>query len=373
MEIAVAAALLGAAVGAAIAYAVFRLRAARAAQAQEAVVEVDPITGMPGAAELRDDVATFLAERLDGERRTLLLLDPVGFKRYNDAFGFACGDALLRRLSTRLKAAVRDRGQAYRLRGAQFAVLAPGSDAARLRAAAADALLETDEGFMVRAATGSVQLPDVASDVSQALKLADQEIQAQRATLRSHGLDDMTASGYRSRTRGGTSPYDVVDLAIAVGQRLGMGGTELDDLECAAALRDVGTIALPVDIAQATGELSDEDRYYAQLHTLAGERLLRSNFRMEGVADVIRSCHERWDGEGYPDGMARERIPLAARVVSACSAIERATSDRPNGTALSGSEAVRRIELDAGTVFDPAVVNALAAVLSDRSSAISPF
>jgi two-component system, cell cycle response regulator len=345
------------------------IRAATEAFTIPRTVSVDPVTGLADAAQLRDDVTAFLDDHEPGDRRTLLILDLVGFKRYNDSFGFACGDALLRRLSRKLSAEMRDRGNVYRLRGAQFAVLAPGSKSAGLRAAAADAVLEIGEGFTVRGAHGSVILPDEAREVSRALKLADQEIQSQRATLRSHGLDELTPAGYRPASRIAQSPFDVVELATAVGAHLGMTGTELDQLESAAALRDVGMIALPDELAHAASGLEGEDAEFVRLHTLSGERLLRSNFRMDGVADIVRSSHERWDGEGYPDGLAGEDIPLASRVVFVCSAFEDMTAHHAQRTVLPTDQARHELELGAGTLYDPAVVSAFVAMLTERSPA----
>src|SRR4051795_2650390 len=237
-------------------------RAVRTGTRSSNAVSRDPVTGLPDATKLRADLEGFLTEDLPNGRRTLLILDLVGFKRYNDAFGFACGDALLRRLSRRLADLMRDRGRAYRPRGAQFAVIAPGTKTAGLRASASDAVLEIGEGFMIRGAHGSVLLPDEAQSVSQALKLADQEIQAQRATLRSHGLDELSANGLRPATKIAKSPFDIVELAVAVAQHMGMTGHEVGHLESATSLRDVGMMALPDELAHASGPLSEEDAQF---------------------------------------------------------------------------------------------------------------
>jgi diguanylate cyclase (GGDEF)-like protein len=349
------------------------VRAAHEATTRRSVVSADPVTGLADASQLRADIEGFLDDHTPGERRTLLILDLVGFKRYNDAFGFACGDALLRRLSRRLEDVMQHRGRAYRLRGAQFAVVAPGTKTAGLRAAASDAVLEVGEGFMVRGAHGSVLLPDEAESVSQALKLADQEIQAQRATLRSHGLDELSANGLRPATRISASPFDIVELAVAVAQHMGMTGHELDHLETAASLRDVGMIALPDELAHAAGPLSDEDEQFVRLHTLAGERLLRSNFRMDAVADVVRSSHEHWDGEGYPDGLVGEDIPLAARIVLVCSSFEDMISHHAQRPTMSTDEALRELARGRGTISHPAVVGALGAIYTARAGAVDPL
>ena len=103
-----------------------------------------------------------------------------------------------------------------------------------------------------------------------------------------------------------------------------------------------------------------------QRHAVEGERLLDQVGGLLGqVGHVVRSCHERWDGAGYPDGLAGEQIPLVSRIVSACDAFSAMTTDRPYRAALAESEAWSELERCAGTQFDPRVVGALRAVLSD--------
>jgi diguanylate cyclase (GGDEF)-like protein len=346
------------------------LRSTRVEAAKHAATRLDTLTNLPNGQQLRDDITAFLTARMGDEQRTLLIFDLVGFKKYNDSFGFACGDALLRRLARKLVEAVGERGAIYRLRGAQFAVVTPTSETANLRVAAGDALFEIGEGFMIRCAQGSVSIPGQATDVSEGLKLADQEVQAERATLRSQGVDDLSiTSPALSAARVAPSPYDVADLSVSVGQCLGMGGDELDHLECAAALRDVGMMSVPDAVVHAPGRLTDEDWRFVQLHTLVGERLLRSNFGMDGVAGVVRSSHERWDGGGYPDGKVGEDIPLASRIVFVCSAFQDMTTQRSHRPALTAQQALRELERCAGTQFDPAVVAAFVGAFSDRADA----
>ena len=344
-------------------------RSRRVEAAERAATRIDTLTGLPNGAQLRDDISAFAAARMGAERRTLLIFDLVGFKKYNDSFGFACGDALLRRLARKLIDAVGDEAKIYRLRGAQFAVVSAATEVAPLRVAAGDALFEIGEGFMIRCAQGTAVIPGDAADVSEALKLADQEVQAERAALRNQGVDDLSITPATVAARVTPSPYDVAELSVAVGQCLGMAGEELDHLECAAALRDVGMMSVPDAVVHAPGRLTDEDWRFVQLHTLVGERLLRSNFGMDGVAGVVRSSHERWDGGGYPDGRTGEDIPLASRIVFVCSAFQDMTTQRSHRPALTADQALRELERCAGTQFDPAVVAAFVGAFTDRHQA----
>jgi diguanylate cyclase (GGDEF)-like protein len=345
--------------------AVVRDRRLRAAQRE--ATRVDVLTGLPNGARLRDEIAVFMSGRSGDQRRTLLIFDLVGFKKYNDAFGFACGDALLRRVARKLADTVGEEGDVYRLRGGQFAVVSSRAEVAPLRVAAGDALFEVGEGFMIRCAQGSAVLPRDARDVSEALKLADQQVQTERATLRSQGIDDLSiASPPTLAARVAASPYDIGELSVAVGHCLGISGDELDHLESAASLRDVGMISVPDAVVHASGRLTDEDWRFVQLHTLVGERLLRSNLGMDGVASVVRSSHERWDGTGYPDGLAGEDIPLASRILFVCGAFQDMTTQRAHRPALTADQALSELERCAGTQFDPAVVAAFVGVRDEH-------
>jgi diguanylate cyclase (GGDEF)-like protein len=351
--------------------AVARVRSARAARAEAIAARVDELTGLPNGLRLRTDVAELVRDTPEGPV-TLVVADLVGFKKYNDAYGFACGDALLRRLGRRLTDAVGGRGTVYRLRGAQFAFVTRGdADEVRaLRDVAAASLFEIGEGFMIRCALGAATIPADAADVSEALRRADQEVQGQRAALQRQGVDESAIhpSGQRA-VRVSPSPYDVTELSVAVGHGFGLDATELETLEAAASLRDVGMMSVPDAVVHAPGRLTDEDWRFVQLHTLVGERLLRSNFGMDSVADVVRASHERWDGSGYPDGRAGEEIPLASRIVFVCSAFQDMTTQRSHRPALTALQAISELERCSATQFDPAVVAAFVGAFSDHADA----
>ncbi|HZO37285.1 MAG TPA: HD domain-containing phosphohydrolase [Solirubrobacteraceae bacterium] len=339
----------------------------RAAQPPTSTVR-DDLTGLPLRASLASEVAGFIAGRSNpDEQLTLHLFDLVGFKKYNDAYGFAAGDALLRHLSQRLIASVGHRCDVYRLRGAQFALLStePVGERHQLRAQTATHLREAGEGFLIECAAATVVIPRQAHDLSEALKLADHELQAERGTLKRKGVDEgaITSS---TANRLQSSPYEVADLASAVSQFLGLDHDEIEVVHASITWRDVGMMALPESILLSDGPLSDDAWRFVKLHTLVGERLLRSNFGLHRVAGVVRSSHERWDGGGYPDGLAGHDIPIVARIVFVCSAFEDMTSPRPHRRALSATQALEELRRNAGGQFDPHVVAAFSNAFAER-------
>jgi putative nucleotidyltransferase with HDIG domain len=158
----------------------------------------------------------------------------------------------------------------------------------------------------------------------------------------------------------GAHSRDVVDLTLAVADELGLSVRERRDAEFAALLHDVGKVRIPKDIINKPGSLTPEERAVIETHTVEGERMLhRVGGLLGDIGRIVRSCHERWDGTGYPDGLAGEEIPLVARIVSCCDAYNAMTTDRSYRKALSRDEAMAELVKNRGTQFDPAVVDAL--------------
>jgi HD-GYP domain-containing protein (c-di-GMP phosphodiesterase class II) len=156
---------------------------------------------------------------------------------------------------------------------------------------------------------------------------------------------------------------DVVDLSVAVADELGLGMRERRDVEFVALLHDVGKIRVPAAIINKPGKLDAEERRLMEKHTVWGEEMLSGVGGLLGaVGRIVRSCHERYDGRGYPDGLAGEDIPLVARIVCCCDAFSAMTTDRSYRAAMPLEAALRELAENAGTQFDPDVVTALVAV-----------
>ena len=162
----------------------------------------------------------------------------------------------------------------------------------------------------------------------------------------------------------GLHSRDVVTLVTDVCDRLGVAGAERRDAEFAALLHDVGKIKIPAEIINKPGKLTDEEFEVIKTHTVEGEKLLAQVGGILGnVGRIVRSCHEDWDGTGYPDGLVAEEIPRVARIVRCCDAYSAMTTDRSYRKALPAEEALAELRRCSGTDFDPAVVDALAAVI----------
>jgi HD-GYP domain-containing protein (c-di-GMP phosphodiesterase class II) len=159
----------------------------------------------------------------------------------------------------------------------------------------------------------------------------------------------------------GEHSRDVVNLTLAVCDRLDLSPRERRDAEFVALLHDVGKIRIPSEIINKPGPLTPEERTVIETHTVEGEEMLtRVGGLLGEIGNLVRSCHERWDGLGYPDGLVGEQIPLIARIVCCTDAFSAMTTDRPYRKARSVEEALTELRRCAGTHFDPQVVEAVA-------------
>jgi two-component system cell cycle response regulator len=324
-----------------------------------AEAQFDPLTGLATHDALLGD----LRRELDGGREvTLYLFALDGFKDYNDAYGDQCGDALLGWLGRKLRDAVGSYGTAYRMRGGSFALLAVGSErfTNALCASAASALSESGDGFQISCDVGRASLP-----VETALPREGLELAARRASK---------AAGERHVKSGRRAPADTIEalrlvrsrqdvaaLAVAIARRLDVPEAEIEDIENAMHLCDVGNVAVPRAVLSYPGKITGPEWQFILLHTLVGARLIAGPLGMEPVARLVRHSHERWEGAGYPDGLSGEAIPIGSRIVFVCSAFHDMTSERPHHVALEPADAVAQLERGAGSQFDPAVVEAFRA------------
>jgi HD-GYP domain-containing protein (c-di-GMP phosphodiesterase class II) len=169
----------------------------------------------------------------------------------------------------------------------------------------------------------------------------------------------------------GRHTEDVVGLSVQVAEAMRVDEEVRRATELGALLHDIGKIAIPDTIINKPGPLDDEEWAIMKTHTVEGQRMLdRVGGLLADVGVVVRASHERWDGTGYPDGLAGRKIPMAARIVSACDAYNAMTTDRSYRKALPLDVAARELRANAGTQFDPAVVEALLEVVGPPPAAL---
>ncbi len=319
---------------------------------------IDSLTQLPNRRSLMNELELVLGAGQRSET-ILVLYDLDGFKAYNDSFGHMAGDDLLRRLGGALAEAAKPWGRGYRLGGDEFCVLAStrSVEAEAIARAAQVALSERGGGFSIGASWGMVRLPAEAMTPTDALRLADRRMYAQKGQRANSAL---------SQTRGvllgvlherepelDRQLQGVARLVAVMGHELHLDAEDLDVLVRAAELHDVGKVAIPDEILHKSGPLSDVEWELMRKHPLIGERVLSAAPAMSQVAKLVRSSHERWDGTGYPDRLVGEAIPLGSRIILICDAYNAMTAGRPYGDPVSAREAIGELRRGAGTQFDP--------------------
>jgi putative nucleotidyltransferase with HDIG domain len=202
--------------------------------------------------------------------------------------------------------------------------------------------------------------------VAEHLEREELETRRRRSAAESAGLRALLAALEARDGYSGDHSRCVVELAVEVARGLQLEEEGVAAVEQCALLHDVGKMAVPDSILRKLGPLDATEREAMRRHAEVGARMVESLEGLARLAPAIRAVHERWDGEGYPDGLRGEQIPLSSRAVHACDAWHAMSSDRPYREALTKGDAIEELRQNAGRQFDPRVVRTLAEVLRER-------
>jgi HD-GYP domain-containing protein (c-di-GMP phosphodiesterase class II) len=222
------------------------------------------------------------------------------------------------------------------------------------------ALSERGDGFDVGASYGGVVAAGDVKTVEAALRAADQRLYASKSSGRRsaarQAADALLQALHERQPELDDHLHGVGDLVGAVGERLGLGGDELDLLRQAGELHDLGKVAIPDSILSKPGPLDDEEWVFVRQHPVVGERIISAAPALAQVAKLVRASHERFDGSGYPDGRVGEDIPLGARIIAVCDAYDAMIGPRPYRLGMSEEVALAELRRCAGEQFDPTIV-----------------
>jgi two-component system cell cycle response regulator len=331
----------------------------------------DQVTGLDNRLRLETDIRA--AAESEGDRRVLLLFDLDGLHTYKDRFGYSAGEELMRRVAAALVAAATPLGgKAYRIDDSRLALLVPAADRrlGEIVLAATSSLYDEDRDLLIGRAHGEVAIPDEAADPEIAMQIAGQrlaahnQLQHRSARRQAHAVLMSVLAARRPELRDHLRA--VAYRAISLSRRLGLGREEIDDVALATELQDVGLLAVPESVLEKEGGLSDEEAELIRNRPVAGEQIIGAAPGLAPVASLVRSTAEHFDGSGYPDGLAGDAIPLGSRIIAVAVAYAALTAPRPYRAAGSPEDALAELRRCAGTQFDPAVVEALAADLSEE-------
>jgi diguanylate cyclase (GGDEF)-like protein len=374
-------------VGPLLAIALYQRSTFKAMQAMRLAL-TDPLTGLGNHRSFHERLQRELvAAEENGGSLALCLVDFDDLKTINDRYGHPVGDLVLGQVASRL----RQGGESFRLGGDEFAVLLPGQDG-RQATAVARSIVERVAGFAVEGvgtvtvSAGVATYPTQGSSRDELIRLADtalyrakkdgkNRVRAYAAESPLHAdLDRLAESSdgaarYRAAASlakavderdafGGSHSQRVGDYSALIAKRLGADEPTVELTRLAGNLHDLGKLAIPEEILQKPSTLSDPERLVLERHPQIGARMLES-LGVEQVAEWVLHHHERWDGAGYPNRLAGDQIPLAARIIFVADAYDAMTSEHSYGERLTEQEALAELARCAGTQFDPAVVSAL--------------
>jgi diguanylate cyclase (GGDEF)-like protein len=321
------------------------------------------------------------------------ILDIDHFRRLNVARGYAAGDLVLAAVGRLLVSSTRAHDLIARAGGDEFVLLLPETELDEALHVLERILLNLEQlevadqvGIAVSGGLAALRAGENADDLlsraQHALATARHEgggrievskLIAREAPEEDPGVSATTevvaalAQALEERDNyTGEHSESVVDLAGHVADAMGLEPHEITTIRSAALLHNFGKVGISDEILNKAGPLDEEEWEIMRQHPVIGERILRAIPGMGAVARIVRHEHERWDGTGYPDGLAGDAIPVGARITLACDAYQAMTSNRPYRAALSHQMAIAELTANAGSQFDPKVVEALVGYLGDR-------
>jgi diguanylate cyclase (GGDEF)-like protein/PAS domain S-box-containing protein len=313
---------------------------------------------------------------------SVIMCDLNGLKLINDAFGHTEGDKLLREAARLLMSCARPVDIIARIGGDEFCILLPDTDFSEVQAMA-DKIGAACQDFK-----GSIECPysvnlalgyatgAAGETVDQIFKTAEDFMNKKKMldlqSIHNSILSSIKTTMYEKSLETEEHAERLADLSEVLGRQLGMHGQELLDLKLFAMLHDIGKIGIDERVLTKREKLTDDDWLEIRKHPEIGYRITHATADLKDISDYILYHHERWDGRGYPLGLAGNDIPLLSRVLSVVDSYDAMTNDRVYRKALSEQDAVAEIVRNSGSQFDPAITEIFvqvilnAAVLSPR-------
>ncbi len=304
---------------------------------------------------------------------TIIMGDLVGLKLINDAFGHHAGDKAIIMIAKVLKQCRRKGDIIFRWGGDEFLALLPNTDEEEGRKVRNSIIRECKKlkikNIELNVSFGRATRASLEEKFEEVLVTAEDKMYKNKLLsskfYRNNVLNSIKQLLFEKSHETEEHGRRIGELCKKVGVKLSLATDKLDDLEILASLHDIGKIAIDNTILEKPGKLSTREWKEIHKHPETGYRIATSILELNEVAEYILSHHERWDGKGYPRGLAGEDIPLLARILSVADAYDAMTQERAYRKALTKQEAKEELIRNAGTQFDPNIVEIFLEILDD--------
>lgn len=317
--------------------------------------------------------------RLDTNRQlpiAILMVDVNGLKVINDTYGHKAGDEHLRKVGDLLKNCIRQEDILARWAGDEFVILMPNTDyeAARLLYSRikGNCLTSYDNGDPISVAVGVAVKEDGDQNITEVLEEADKDMYQDKMledrNSGEHIVQFMMKELQEKSFEKEEHIERVKELALELGDRVGMNDNEKKDLAFMAQFHDIGLIMLPDDLIGKKERLDKDDWEKLRKHPVHGSRIISSLRDYNEAAENILSHHEWWNGQGYPEGLKGEEIPLASRIVAIADAYEVMTSGRPYKAAREPEDALQELKNYGGIQFDDRLVDEFIEMMAESEN-----
>ena len=336
------------------------------------LIQIDPITTLKNRAYMESILKE--AEQCKECNGWLIMGDVNGLKIVNDSFGHQEGDRLLRTIGEVLQKCCSEGDIPARWGGDEFLILVRDRDSGYvehlIQRIKAECEQVVDYPFKISIALGSARKDEMHPDSKTVLKQAEERMYRNKLlesrSARSSIISSLEQSLHEKHFETKEHTKRIQHMCVQIGDSLGLSQEELDELALLGVLHDIGKIAIPEAILLKPGKLSNEEWEIMKTHTEIGYRIAASSPELAHIADEILCHHERYDGTGYPQGLAGNEIPKLSRLLSIVDSFDVMTHDRVYKEAMSLEDAVHELRSCSGNQFDPEMVEAFLKLLENH-------